>query len=208
MKISTKLQIHTHIVLTQDELRDVITDHIKTRIELDLPVDAEFVIDFADDDAGDLTALIDITSTAEMNESSRNQVPNAKRGPYKIKTVDPKTATSKPRTPTQSEKSETPETPEEPKTEAGVQVEAEEDDIPFDPDSPKKDVAVAVAVAVPEKVEPATPEDEAIAMAPHQTTKRIFAQTTTSAPPAVPELDLDPTVKAKSLFANLAKPTN
>jgi hypothetical protein len=65
------------------------------------------------------------------------------------------------------------------------------DEPPFDVDPPKPETA---PVQEPAKAKPVT------------ATTKIFPDVSTSAPPPPPAAEVDPTVKAKSLFANLGKP--
>jgi len=188
MQISTK--ISTQIVLSQDELKTAAIEFIKTRTEV--PADATFEVDFADDtaDTNLLTAIIDITGTIAAVTSAEKPArkPRAdKSKPAEEPNVATTVTEANVNTTTMSEVLEA----------AGVTVgEEEKPNISTSPED-RQDPADSKP---PFEIDP--PDFSATKKA------GIFGQTETSAPVIPnPEPEVDPATKAKSLFANLSKPT-
>lgn len=179
MQISTK--ISTQIVLSQDELKEAAIDYVKARTEV--PADATFEVDFADDQKGDLTAIIDITGTTLVAAD-------------KPKPTRPR-ATPKPKDePKDGTKEEEPvvEAQGEPEPEPALRTDPENRQDPNNPDPPSEE-------------EPPFETEKPVEKVEVKPTSKIFPDTTTSAP-TPPKAEPDPAVNVKSLFANLSKPTN
>lgn len=179
MQIST--MISTRVILSEAELKEAAIEFVKSRTEV--PTDATYVVEFEDDHDGDLITFVDITGTAGSTGpvTPAADKPKATRAPKTTVTKAP-----------------------EPVVETLQLVAATQtEDLPF-----VEDVAKIVEQLKVEETQAA--EAEAELETPKVETKplgRIFPDTTNSAP-VLPVEEVDPTVKAKSLFANLSKPTN
>lgn len=183
MQISTK--ISTQVILSQNELKEAAIEFVKNRT--DVPADAKFEVDFADDERADLTAIIDISGT---------MLPTANDKPSTGRTRAPKA--DKPATTTTQTAPPPAETPVETPPETPV---VTEETTPATPeqtgdvsDSPLPDDEKVVETT--KQVIPATTSPIG----------RIFPDIKTSAPPVKEEEDAGD--KVKSLFANFTKPTN
>lgn len=188
MQISTK--ISTQIVLNQDEIKEAIIDFVKAKTTL--PADAKFDVEFEDDLQGDLSAIVDIA--ANSTEVPVSAVVEALKAQQPKSTRAPKVTAPKPQEPVaETEKPNISENPED------RQDPANPEDPPFDVDPPADGTAVQDP---PQTEKPAETPAPVVAAAP-----KIFPQTGTSAP-TPPVEEPDPATKAKSLFANLTKPTN
>jgi hypothetical protein len=181
MQIST--MISTRVILSEAELKEAAIEFVKARTEV--PADATFAVDFEDDNAGDLTAVVDITGTAG---SAGTTTPAADKPKA---TRSPKTTVTKTPEPAAETKAEEP-----PFVEDLVSIE-----------EAKVIEQLKVEETQAEEVQVAEPQPEN-AKVETKSIGRIFPETSTSAPPAPPPEEVDPAVKAKSLFANLSKPTN
>lgn len=187
MQIST--QISTQIILNQGELTEAIIEYIKART--DLPADSKFAVEFEDDVNSDLTAVVSITGSSAATGAP---------------VVTPKAAAKPARAPKPAvvaapavNANVVATVEEQPNITANPEDRKDPNDPPFEVDPTTESEVVNTAEAKPAE----TPTGLGTSAA-----TKIFPDANTSAPtpPAVEEPD--PKVKAKSLFANLAKPTN
>lgn len=171
--------ISTRVILSEAELKEAAIEFVKSRTEV--PTDATYVVEFEDDHDGDLITFVDITGTAGSTGpvTPAADKPKATRGPKTIKTPELVAETIQTVAETQTE------------------------DLPFVEDVAKivEQLKVEETQAAEAEAEPETPKAETKPLG------RIFPDATNSAP-VLPVEEVDPTVKAKSLFANLTKPTN
>lgn len=188
MQIST--QISTQVILNQDDLTEAIIEYIKART--DLPADSKFAVDFEDDvvNPHDLTAVVNITAatnTAAAPATTSKPATTPRKAKPAAATAAPAPVTTVVEQPVEQPNiSAAPEDRQDPN---------QPEDPPFDVEEPAKAAEIPVQ-AVVKSLDSAT-----------SSTPKIFPDTTTSAPtPKIEEVD--PAVKAKSLFANLSKPTN
>lgn len=183
MQISTK--VSTQVILSQDELKAAAIEFVKTNMEV--PTDAAFEVDFADDVKGDLTAIIDITGTISSAPAPKAKASTraAKATPAQVKPAEAAD------TATQANISASPEDRQDPDATPPFEVDPEPETQPEPEAAQAEEPAPAPAAAAANDSKPATP--------------KIFPDTSSSAP-VPPKAEEDPTVKAKSLFANLTRP--
>lgn len=177
------MQISTQmkVVLTQEELKRAAIDYVMNSLGKEEDVN-NFTVEFEDDSKGDLTAIINI-ETSEDDGAGREEKKVVRRGRRTKAQIeeDNKKAAVEAAEAAQSSES----TAEEPKE--------AKPSISTDPEN-RQEV----------QEEPAKPVEET---ATSNVTK-IFPDNISSAAPSTPVPEVDPAVAAKSLFANLTKPTH
>lgn len=185
MQISTK--VSTQVILTQDELKEAAIEFVKARTPV--PSDATFVVDFADDQRGDLTAIIDITGTM-LDTGGKSRSSRAEKPKTAVVNTAPAPAT----TPVE-EKPNISSNPEN-RVDPGNQDE---------PENTAEEPLVDETGSAPQTPATTTPAAEVGSTPATGGPLKIFPNLHSSAP-TPPKPEEDPTVKAKSLFANLTKP--
>jgi hypothetical protein len=153
------MQISTQVVLSEIELKEAAADYV--RANMVLAENSEISVEFVDSEAGELTAVVLVSSGGSAPAKSVKAAEKPAPAPKKDK---PR------REPVKAEAKE------EAKAaiSTGEERKAPDDEPPFEVEAPK-------------------------------TAPKIFPDASTSAPASLPQPDVSAT--AKSLFANLIKPT-